>query len=417
MSKPHTRREFLKTGAVAGAGILIGASALKSESKKVSANDIIKLGVIGTGDRGTWEIEIIKHTPGIEVVACCDILPDHLQNGLKYAEKGAKGYEDYHKLLEQKNLDAVLIATPQHLHYQMALDALDAGFHIICQKTMTLNIEEALALSRAVKKSDRVFQVAYQWQSSPLFNKVRNMIRDGECGKITHIRSNYNRNTNWRVPVKDPKLERILNWRMYREYSGGLMAELCSHHINVVNWVLDAVPLKVTGFGGIDYWKDGRETYDNVNTIFEYPNGIKASFQAITTNAFEDVSMIFMGTEGAITLKKEEGQVAHYYSERKKVEETLSEAELNSIDTITSATRRAWARSEAIPIEVENNTKDDLETTRAMFLDFAACVRDGGTPKSNVDNGRDVAISVAMAIKAMRNNTIEYWQPEYNSGS
>ena len=148
------------------------------------------------------------------------------------------------------------------------------------------------------------------------------------------------------------KLERLLNWRMFREYSGGLMAELCSHHINVVNWMLDALPLKVTGFGGIDYWQDGRETFDNVNTLFEYPDGVKASFQAITTNAFEDVSMIFMGTEGTITLKKEEGQVAHFYSEPKRVKEELAKEGVKSVDAITSASRRAWARGEAIPIEV-----------------------------------------------------------------
>ncbi|MDZ7765952.1 MAG: Gfo/Idh/MocA family oxidoreductase [Melioribacteraceae bacterium] len=94
------------------------------------------------------------------------------------------------------------------------------------------------------------------------------MVQDGECGEITHIRCNYNRNTDWRTKVDDPKMERLLNWRMYREYSGGLMAELCSHHINITNWLLDAVPHKITGMGGIDYYKDGRETYDNVNTIF-----------------------------------------------------------------------------------------------------------------------------------------------------
>jgi predicted dehydrogenase len=355
----------------------------------------------------------MKDTPGIKVVACCDIYPPHLANALKYAEKGAKGYQDYTKLLENEDLDAVLICTPQYLHYRMALDTLETGKHIVCQKTMTMNAEEALSLSKAVKQSQSVFQVAYQWQSSPLFQKVRNMIRNGDCGQITHIRCNYNRNGDWRTPVDDPKYERLLNWRMYREYSGGLMAELCSHHINVVNWFLGALPLKVTGFGGIDYWKDGRETYDNVTTIFEYPRGIKATFQSITTNAFEDVSMNFMGTEGTITLRKEEGQEAHFYSEPKQVKKVLAE-ENESVEAITSATRRAWARSEPIPITVENNTKDDYETTMAMFLDFADCVRSGKKTKSNVNNGRDVSICVDMALRAMENGTIEEWKAEYS---
>ena len=406
------RRKFLKMSATATAGLPIALSATNLNLS--GAGESVRIGVIGTGDRGEWECYILKETPGIDVVACCDILPKHLANGLKEAMPGAKGYDDYLKLLEDKNIDAVLIATPQHLHYQMVLDALDAGKDIICEKTMTLNTEEALGLSKAVKNSDRVFQVGYQWQSSPLFKKIHEMVRDGDCGQITHIRCNYNRNTNWRTKVDDPKLERILNWRMYREYSGGLMAELCSHHINIVNWLLGAVPEKVTGFGGIDYWKDGRETYDNVNTIFQYPGGIKASFQAITSNAFENVSVVIMGTEGTITINKEEGQVAHFYSEPSKVKQELDDEELQKVDAITSATLKAWARSEPIPIEVENNTKDDLETTSAMFSEFVEAVRTRKSPISNVDNGRNVAIAVDLALKAMHNGTIEFWKPEYS---
>ena len=407
------RREFIKVGTALTAGIPLGLAASNLNMQPSGKNDTIRLGVVGTGDRGEWECYILKETPGIDVVACCDILPKHLENGLKQAVKGAKGYENYKELLEQKDIDAVLIATPQHLHYQMVLDTLDAGKHIICEKTMTSNTEQALLLSKAVKDTKYVFQVGYQWQSSPLFNKIHQMVNDGDCGQITHIRCNYNRNTDWRTKVEDPKLERLLNWRMYREYSGGLLAELCSHHINIVNWMLGSLPEKISGFGGIDYWKDGRETYDNVNTIFEYPGGVKASFQAITTNAFENVSILIMGTEGTIEIKKEEGQTAHFYSEKAKVEQEASEEELKDVDAISSATRKAWVRGEAIPIEVENNTKDDLETTRAMFLDFSDCVRNNKMPRSNIDNGRDVAIAVDLAIKAMENGTIEFWKPEF----
>ncbi len=405
------RRDFIKMGAIVSAGIPLGLRAtpwLKNNAKKP-----ITIGVIGTGDRGAYEAFILKETPGIKVVACCDIIPQNLKNGLQEAGKGVKGYTDYKKLLRHKNMDAVLICTPQHLHYQMAIDAIAAKKHIICQKTMTLTTSDALALSHTVKKTDRVFQVAYQWQSSPLFNKIHKMVSDGKCGQITHIRSNYNKNMDWRIETDDPAMERQLNWRMYREYSGGLMAELCSHHINIANWMLNDVPHKVTGFGGIDYWKDGRETFDNVNTIFEYPGGVKASFQATITNAYEDVSFIIMGTEGSIVIKNEAGQVAHYFPEEKKLHNSLSEGELKNIDGITSATRKAWARGEGIPIEVENNTIDDFETTRAMFLDFVDCVKNNKMPQSNIENGRDVAIAVDMAIKAMRNGTIEYWKPAY----
>ena len=414
MSEKISRRKFIRTSIAAAAGISLGVPAFAQMQKKAAPSDTILMGVIGTGDRGAWETEIMRDTPGIKVVACCDIYKPHLEDGLKYAEKGARGYDDYRKLLDDKDLDAVLICTPQYLHHRMALDTLETGKHIICQKTMTMNVSEALSLSKAVKESRGVFQVAYQWQSSPLFHEVRRRIKDGDCGQITHIRCNYNRNTNWRVEVPEPKYERLLNWRMYREYSGGLMAELSSHQINVVNWFLGEVPLKVTGFGGIDYWKDGRETFDNVTTVFEYPGGKKATFQAITTDAFEDVAMIFMGTEGTITLHREEGQEAHYYVEPKKVNQILEEQK-EDIKAITGATRRAWARGEPIPITVKNNTKDDYETTMAMFTEFVDCVRNGKIPTSNVDNGRIVSICVDMANRAMTNEGIEKWKPEYGS--
>ena len=407
-----SRREFLKISALAPAVIPFSLNA--SQFRRHSSWNPINIGVIGTGDRGAYEAYILKETPGIKVVACCDIIPKHLQNGLNEADPGATGYTEYRELLAHKGMDAVLICTPQHLHYQMALDAIASKKHIICQKTMTLNTSEAIALSRAVKESNRVFQVAYQWQSSPLFNEIHKLVNDGICGQVTHIRSNYNRNMEWRVPVDDPALERQLNWRMYREYSGGLMAELCSHHINIANWMLNSVPEKVMGFGGIDYWKDGRETYDNVNVLFEYPGGIKASFQSTITNAYEDVSFIIMGTEGTIVIRKEEGQEAYFFPEEKALQDSVTTEELENIDGISSATRKAWVRGQGVPITVENHTKDDFETTRAMFLDFVECVKTGQTPRSNIENGRNVAIAVDLANKAMRNGTIEHWELAYN---
>jgi hypothetical protein len=121
-----------------------------------------------------------------------------------------------------------------------------------------------------------------------------------------------------------------------------------------------------------------------------------------------------MGTDGTILIEKEEGQVAHFYSERAKVKKELSEEELKSVDAISSATERAWVKGEPIPIEAENNTKDDFETTRAMFLDFGDCVRNNKKPRSNVDNGRDVAIAVDLAIKAMDGGAVQTWKPEYS---
>ena len=411
MTRHYSRRDFIRTGAAAMAGAALSMSALGRT--RFSANDTLNIGVIGTGDRGAYEAWILQNTPGIKVTACCDILPDHLADGLEGADPGAKGYADYRKLLDDPDIDGVLICTPQHLHYRMALDALDAGKHICCQKTLTLNASEALGLSEAVKASDRVFQVAYQWMSIPLFSKVRNMIRSGRCGQIVHVRGTYNFHTLWRTPVDDPELDRIINWRMYREYSGGPTAELTSHQINITNWFLDALPKRVAGIGGTDVYKDGRETFDNTNLVFEYPDGVKASFQSMITNAHEDVVMTFMGTEGSIEIRNQEGQEAFFFAEPTKVKAVMDTENIESVYAISSPSRRAWAKGDALPITAENNTKGDVEATRAMFAEFADCVRSGKVPLSNIDNGRDVAIAVDMANRAMYGGTFEEWKPEY----
>lgn len=409
------RRKFIKLSGLSTAGLTLGMPVVSGSIRSKSSNNLINIGMIGTGDRGEWIVYLAKSVPNIRITACCDILPSHLENGLKQATKGAQGYSDYRELLDNKNLDAVIIATPLHLHYRMAVDALDAGKHVFCEKTMTYNIKQAIDLEQKVIGTDLVFQVGYQTRNNPLIQRIRQMIQNKYCGRLTHVRCNYHRNGNWRRPVPDPDLEHLINWRMYWEYSGGLMAELCSHHIDLTNWMLDSHPLKVTGFGGVDYWKDGRETFDNVNTVYEYPEGVKAIFTSITTNAHYAISLQFMGTLGTIEINKEEGQQAKFYPETKLLESQMEAVESEGIYGVTAATYQAWKKGEGTPIKIENQPKGDKETTGMALKHFAECIHNEQIPVSNVRSGRQSAIAVHMANKAMREGTIEYWQKSYGN--
>ncbi|MEJ2637821.1 MAG: Gfo/Idh/MocA family oxidoreductase [Calditrichia bacterium] len=415
MSRKISRRKFISTSTAAAAGLTLGMSTLSLGAQKKSSADALNLGIIGTGDRGEWLVYILKTVPDIRVTACCDILPDHLAAGLKQAEPGAASYTDYRKLLENKDLDGVIIATPLHLHFQMAKDALDAGKHVFLEKTMTYSIEQALDLENIAKSSGKIFQVGYQTRSNPLFVEIHEMIQSGYLGQLTHIRCNYHRNGDWRRPVPDPSLERIINWRMYREYSGGLMAELCSHHIDIANWMLDAHPLKVVGIGGLDYWKDGRDIFDNVSTVYEYPGGVKAIFSSITTNAHYGVSLQYMGTRGVIEINSEEGQKARFYPEQKLIQSEAKPDSSGGAYAVTAATYQAWKKGEGSEITVENQPKGDEETTPMAFIHFADCIRNNKTPISNAETGRRAAVAVHMGIHAMRNGTIENWKEEYRS--
>jgi predicted dehydrogenase len=296
MEKEHevTRRDFLKTAAgVAAASTLpgLGAPAILANP---NPNEVVNFGFIGTGSQGC---ELLKHLttiPAGRCVATCDIYPVNLKKGVETIGTNPP-YEDYRQLLDQKDVDAVLIATPLHLHAQMIIDGLNAGKHVFVEKSMFFKEEEAEPIRQtAATHANQVLQTGLQRRSSLLYRVAMEMIQKGALGKVMFVRTQWHSNRDWRRPVVDPTLERQINWRMYRDYSGGLMAELASHQIDVelashqidvANWSFGAEPISVVGMGGIDYWKDGRETCDNVQAIFEYSGGRKMLFSSILFNA------------------------------------------------------------------------------------------------------------------------------------
>ncbi|MEZ4774641.1 MAG: Gfo/Idh/MocA family oxidoreductase [Bacteroidia bacterium] len=410
-----SRRKFLaNTGKLAAtAGLLTsGLGSLASEYpftsnlKRFGPNDTIRLGIIGTGGRGTNLMESINEIPGMEVVACCDILPFRLESGMALAAKGAKGYDNYHKMLEDNSLDGIIISAPLYLHFEMAKASLEAGKHIYCEKTMTFTIDEAKKLGELLKSTDKVFQVGYQHRYNPIYKKINDVIHGDEFGPLSHIECYWNRNGNWRRPVPDPQFERIINWRMYKDYSGGLMAELSSHQINVVNWMLDASPVRIMGMGGIDYWKDGRETFDNTHAIFEYPDGVKASFTCLTTNEEMGFQMKFYGKNATIRLIRAEGYQATVTIEPAYLRQFKEEKKLDAV----SAASPKWEAGKPMPLYQTEPGKEDSEPTKEALAGFGVCIRENKTPVVGYESGRKSAIAVALANKAIYSGEILNWK-------
>src|SRR5690606_35503340 len=271
------------------------------ESKK----EKITLGVIGTGSRGLGLIKILKNIPQFKLVACCDILPWRLEQSKKFSHPYTKFYDNYRFLLEDKTIDAVIISTPLFSHYQIALDALIAGKHVYCEKTMTFDSSQANQIVQKTKENNElVFQVGYQYRSSKLYQSIVEMVQNGSIGTVTGINCQWNRNGDWRRVAPDAQYEKMVNWRMYKEYSRGLLGELSSHQIDFVNWITGKNPIKVIATGGIDYWKDGRETNDNIRAVFDYPNGIKASFTCQTANAYNGFQILIFGDKATIVMNQ-----------------------------------------------------------------------------------------------------------------
>ena len=393
------RRKFVSSTSKGVLGTIAALSPINSFS--LNKNEIINLGVIGTGDRGGGLIPLINKIPQFNLMACCDVLPFRLENGIARADKKVIGYSDYRGLLDNKEIDAVLVATPFNTHSAIEIDAIDANKHVYGEKTMAKGYEGIKNLNLKKRDCSKIFQVGHQYHSSRLYSHVVDIIKNGAVGNIIAFECQWNRNGDWRRPVVDTKLERIVNWRMYKEYSGGLVAELCSHQIDFVNWVLDAVPKQVTGSGGVDYWKDGRETFDNIHLIYTYPQGVKAKFTCLTSNSMNDYQIKVLGDKGTIILDYDK---AWFYPEGNS-----DKKEIGEVDGVAGATVQ-WEKGKGIPINIEH-----ANSSVQALTDFANSIIENKTPESDIISGSKAAIAVQMGLDALHNNKIIKWKDEFKN--
>lgn len=297
-------------------------------------------------------------------------------------------------LLNNQDFDAVIISTPINSHSKISIDCVQAGKHVYCEKLMAKGFDATVNLVKAVKDSKITFQTGHQYHSSRLYTNVVDLIKNGKIGKVIAFESQWNRNRSWRRPVKDPNLERQINWRLYRDYSFGLLAELSAHQIDFVNWVLEDNPIKVVGFGGIDFYKDGREVYDNIKVIYEYMGGVKASYTCLSNNAKDGYKISIKGDLGSIDIYKDE---AWFYS-------NLDEPLIGEVDGVSGATKSWLGSSKGQKLNFKH-----LTPTEQALIDFKNCIKDNKEPLSNVFTGADVSYAVEMGIKAMDSGNVVSW--------
>lgn len=264
-----------------------------------SAHERCRLGMIGPGSRGRFLLSFLAENPKCEIVAFADIYQPSLDEALKVVPT-AKTYTDYRQLLEDKSIDGVVIATPLNTHYQIAMDAFDAGKHVYCEKAIAYTMEETLALYRRHKETGKVFFTGQQRLFDPRYIQVMELVHQGLFGEIAAIHAYWNRNGDWRRDVPSPELERLINWRLYSESSKGLMTELACHQLQVGTWALGKLPTRVMGSGAITFWKDGREVYDNVHCIYEFEDGRQMTYASVISNKFYGLEEQILGSKGTV---------------------------------------------------------------------------------------------------------------------
>ena len=308
-------RQFIKdVGYMTGGTALLSSVPWLQSFTPDKLNEIKKdkarIALIGTGSRGQYHMHNLLAIGHAEIVALCDIYPPNLKEAHALYPK-AKTYTDYKKLLESKDIDGVVIATPLNWHGPMVLDSLAAGKHVFCEKSMALTMNECKAIYDAYQTTDKVLYFCMQRMFDEKYVKGVQMIHAGLLGEVVGARCHWFRNHDWRRPVPSPELERQINWRLYWESSAGLMTELASHQLEVCNWVVKRVPRSVMGMGDIVYWKDGREVYDSVNLIYHYDNDVKISYESLISNKFNGMEDQILGNKGVMDLAKG----VYYYEE------------------------------------------------------------------------------------------------------
>jgi len=332
-----TRRDFLR---VAGATTILARAAgntfASDEPRAVPPSDRIRIATLGIGGMGVGDTETALKVPGVELVAVADIYDGRFKKAKEAFGKDVQTTRDYREILDRKDVDAVIIATPDHWHAQMTIDALGKGKDVYCEKPMMHSIEEGVRMLEAQKKTGCILQVGSQCVSSIVYEKARELLAAGAIGQVNLVEGYNNRNSvmsalHWPIPEdaspqtidwdrflgSAPKRPfepaRLFRWRLYNDYGTGISGDLFVHLFSGMHLVTGALgPSRVYCSGGLRYWKDGREIPDIMIASFDYPaRGAQSEFNltlkvnfvdGATVSEWGDSGFRFAGDEGVMDL-------------------------------------------------------------------------------------------------------------------
>jgi predicted dehydrogenase len=341
-SKGISRRDFIRGSAGAGAtmaakSFLLEPNPLQAAPRPVPPSDTIHFGMIGIGMEGSGVLKTSIGLPGIECVAACDLWDGRhtLANQIISGKTGktvptTRRYQD---LLDNKGIDCIVVAVPDHWHKQIIVDGCNAGKDVYCEKPMTHKVEEGFEIINAAQKNNRIVQIGSQRRSSIGFAKAKELVDQGAIGDVCLVEAILGRNSpcgawvyppppglspenlDWETWLGDaPKRPfdpiRFARWRAFRDYGEGLPGDLYVHSLTGIHYVMGVQdpPQRALCSGGLYRWKDGREYPDVQTTFYEYP-----SFHAavlMTANTHEDEITRFLGTHGIINVSGEGDHVS-----------------------------------------------------------------------------------------------------------
>jgi len=328
-----SRRSFLKTTAVAGAAAFVAPRILHAQN----AGSKINVGIIGAGTEGRVLLmsclKARKELP-IHFTTVCDIWPyyrGYTARLLKKYKQPVKEYGDSDEMVaaEKGKLDAVIIATPDWVHAPQSIACLEAGIHVYCEKEMSNTIEGAKSMVAAARKTGKLLQIGHQRRSNPRYRAMVNYIQNEKaCGRVTNVSGQWNREkpytAKWtkksaldEATLKKygyDSMEHFRNWRWYKKFSGGPIADLGSHQVDIFHWVLNTPPKSVLASGGRDNYPK-MEWYDNVIAVYEWDyewggetRTVRGQYDLFSTTSHGGYLETFMGTEGSLVISETAGK-------------------------------------------------------------------------------------------------------------
>lgn len=382
-----SRRDWIRTTGAAALGLAAGGgssafAANSAQTRPLQNPDHIRVALVGCGNRGNYLMEVFGKNPGVEVTALCDVFGEKLRRTGEKAP-AATLFDDHRQLLARSDVDAVIVATPDHWHAPIAIDAMNAGKDIYVEKPLTFQQHEGAKVIRAAQVNQRICQVGLQRRSATLFRRAKQEIVDsGKLGKVTYVRAVWHYGAPYDLGDPHEPKPADLNWerflgqvkrrpwnphqyhhyRLYLDFGAGSMSDLMTHWIDVVHMFTGKTgPQSVSTAGGVFVAQDDRTAPDTVNVAFEY-DGFTVTFESASLAGLPEDHIVFCGTNGTLTLNR------------------------NSYEFRPNAEQEAAVRVETPETFVEEHV--------ANFLD---CCRTRATPNCDATTGHHSAVPCHLA--------------------
>lgn len=305
------RRNFLKGGSLATVLTMLGGVPIFAQTNETATPEPkklvgpkVKVGVIGLGPWGREILAELGRLEQAEITVICDNYPAMLRRSASKAPT-AKAVENYKDVLANKDVQAVVVATPTHQHKEIVLAALEAGKHVYCEAPLANSIEDAKAIALAAKKAaGQVCQAGLQMRCDPQRHWLMPFIRSGALGRPVMARSQSHKKNSWRQESSNEERAKAINWRLHKATSLGLVGEVGLHFIDQAGWFfLNQLPVAVTGFGSNIANQDGRDVADTVHLIVEYPGGVRLAHDITLANSYEGEFEVYYGGDAAVLIR------------------------------------------------------------------------------------------------------------------